>query len=293
MIRLIIGCGYLGRRVAENWRQRGDTVFAVTRSPETAEQFQSAGITPLIADVTIPESLDQFPECDTVLHAVGFDRTASPSKRQVYVDGLSEVLSRVRNRCDHFLQVSSTSVYGQENGEIIDESSDAAADHESGIICRDAERAVAELLSGSDSSFSILRLSGIYGPERLLSRIESLKTRQPLPGSPNAWLNLIHVDDAVSAVVACVDAEASPPLLLVSDDRPVRRADYYEALARALNAPPPVFNTDSPARHTRGLGKRCNNRLLRESLKLSLQFPTIAEGIPDAIARTQLPDEII
>ena len=171
MIRLIIGCGYLGRRVAENWRQRGDTVFAVTRSPETAEQFQSAGITPLIADVTIQESLDQFPECDTVLHAVGFDRTASPSKRQVYVDGMSEVLSRVRNRCYHFLQVSSTSVYGQENGEIIDESSDAAADHESGIICRDAERAVAELLSGSDSSFSILRLSGIYGPERLLSRI--------------------------------------------------------------------------------------------------------------------------
>ncbi len=51
---------------------------------------------------------------------------------------------------------------------------------------------------------NILRLAGIYGPGRLVGRIEGPSRRSKVPqGNADAWLNLIHVDDAVAAVLAC------------------------------------------------------------------------------------------
>lgn len=286
MRRLIIGCGYLGRRVAQRWLDAGDDVCALTRSEANTAAFRELGIESLIGDVTQADSLNTLPECDTVLHAVGFDRSATPSKREVYVDGLRNVLDRVAGRCGRFLHISSTSVYGQEDGELVDEDSPCEPQHESGQICLDAERLVSEAAARCDlPAATILRLSGIYGPQRLLARIEAIHEKQPLPGNPDAWLNLIHVDDAAAAVVAAADsAPGQVGLLLVSDDQPIRRRTYYETLARLLNVDEVRFDEDAPARHTRGRGKRCCNRRLREQPGLTLQYPTIETGLPQALA---------
>ena len=286
MRRLIIGCGYLGRRVAQRWLDAGDDVCALTRSEANAAAFRELGIESLIGDVTQADSLNTLPECDTVLHAVGFDRSATPSKREVYVDGLRNVLDRVAGRCGRFLHISSTSVYGQEDGELVDEDSPCEPQHESGQICLDAERLVSEAVTRGDLPVAtILRLSGIYGPQRLLARIEAIHEKQPLPGNPDAWLNLIHVDDAAAAVVAAADSAADQSgLFLVSDDQPIDRRTYYETLARLLNVNEVRFDEDAPARHTRGLGKRCYNRRLRDQLGLTLKYPTIETGLPQALA---------
>ena len=89
---LIIGCGYLGRRVAAQWRLAGHAVTALTRSPENAQTLQALGIDPILGDVLEPASLRPLPSADCVLYAVGHDKRAAPSKREVYRDGLGNVL---------------------------------------------------------------------------------------------------------------------------------------------------------------------------------------------------------
>ena len=286
MRRLIIGCGFLGRRVAVRWVERGDNVFALTRSEQNAAALRDLGVTPVLGDVTDAASLQSLPECDTVLHAVGFDRSASPSKREVYVDGLSNVLNRVAERCDRFIHISSTSVYGQQAGEWVDENSPAASETESGEICLAAERLVLDRFSDDATSGqgTVLRLSGIYGPDRLLSRIDALKNAQPLPGPEEGWLNLIHVDDAAEVVVACAETGNLTSVYLVIDDRPILRGEYYRLLAKLVDAPKPIFDPYSVARHSRGINKRCRNRRLREELGVSLSYPDIETGLAHAVS---------
>lgn len=290
MRRLIFGCGYLGFRVAMRWRDRGDTVFALTRSSERAAQLNDAGILPLIGDVTQPEAFPAFPQCDTVLHAVGFDRQAAPTKSEVYVDGLRNVLDAVSGRCGHFLHVSSTSVYAQHDGETVDEDSPCQPVSEGGQICLKAEALIhAAVRQGQPGRATILRLSGIYGPQRLLARLDAIRQNKLLPGNPEAWLNLIHVDDTATAVMTAADSPPSRSLnvgvstFLITDDRPVQRREYYERLAAQVGARSVRFDPSIDARHSHGSGKRCSNRRMHQLLQVQLQYPDITTGLPAAV----------
>ena len=93
MKRLIIGCGYLGRRGAERWTQAGDEVHAMTRSAERGAEFAASGWQPVIGDVTAPETLADLPAVDTLLFAVGMDRSRYTDIRDVYVRGLERSLA--------------------------------------------------------------------------------------------------------------------------------------------------------------------------------------------------------
>ncbi|MFP6574134.1 MAG: NAD-binding protein, partial [Pirellulaceae bacterium] len=77
MQKLIIGCGYLGQRVAHKWLQAGDQVTVLTRSAQRASELSKAGLQALVGDLTRPDSLPSFPVCETVLYAVGYDRSSS------------------------------------------------------------------------------------------------------------------------------------------------------------------------------------------------------------------------
>ena len=282
--KLIIGCGYLGRRVAAEWLRQGSAVAALTRSPERAAELRDAGIVPLLGDVTRSNSLDALPAAGTILYAVGFDRTAGHARRAVSVDGLANVLHTLGPRAERWIHVSSTSVYGQSAGEVVDEASPTEPAQENGQVCLEAEQLVRRLVPQS----IILRLAGIYGPGRLLRRLHELSSETPIPGNPAAWLNLIHVDDATAAVVAANSRGPDGSTWLVCDERPIPRRDYYELLARLATAPPPVFATECGAcvEHAVDLNKRCSSRRIRSELGLVLRYPTIADGLPQALSAT-------
>jgi len=126
----------------------------------------------------------------------------------------------------------------------------------------------------------ILRLAGIYGPGRLLAREQQIRGRELLSGNPDAWLNLIHVDDAVQSVLAAEYQGQSGTTYLICDDRPVRRREYFAALAAQLGLAPPEFEKlASNAPERRQYNKRCVNRRMREELRVELRFPTIIEGL--------------
>src|SRR3954471_3559099 len=107
--RLIVGCGYLGQRVARLWAAFSDEVFAVTRSEERAAEFAASGWRPIVADVCDSSSLSNLPTVDSVLFAVGYGRSNAQSIHDVYVGGLKNVLDRVRlNSGARFVYISST-----------------------------------------------------------------------------------------------------------------------------------------------------------------------------------------
>ena len=282
--KLIIGCGYLGKRVAAEWMSQGHRVSALTRSEEHADQFRSQGIEPIIGDITNRDSLSQLPEVETVLFAVGFDRGSGKSQREISVDGLGNVLKQIASRFGRLIAISSTSVYGQSEAEWVDETSPPQPLRLNGIVCLEAERLVwkysPQRNTRSSSTTNVLRLAGIYGPGRLLRRLDEVKSGKPIAGNPDAWLNIIHVDDAVRAILACEEQGQPGETYLVCDDKPVTRREYYQTLAELVSAEAPIFTQNEDSQN---LNKRCSNRKLHEELKVELRFPTIREGLPNAI----------
>ena len=275
---LILGCGYLGERVACNWQAAGHSIHVLTRSEDRKREFDARGWNAVVGDVACPETLAGLPTCDVVLHAIGFDRRAAHSKRTVYVDGLDNLLRSPAGESARWISISSTSVYGQSAGEWVDEDSPCAPSAEGGRICLEAETLVARWRERAGRTASVLRLSGIYGPGRLLARAEQLRSGEPLSGRGDAWLNLIHVDDAARAVCRVAGMAEPPQTLLVTDDRPLHRTEYYSLLARLADAPPPRF---AGGETETDLNKRCANRRLR-ALPLELEFPTVEAGLPHA-----------
>jgi nucleoside-diphosphate-sugar epimerase len=283
MEKLIFGCGYLGLRVARLWREAGEEVLAVTRSPGRAAELSAGGLRPIVADVASGAALNLPPEISTVLWAVGYDRSAGRSIQEVYVSGLSSGLGRLPPTVQRFIYISSTGVYGDATGSEVDEQTPCRPTREGGKACLAAE----ELLRASPLAGRtiILRLAGIYGPGRI-PRSGDLLAGKPIDAPSAGWLNLIHVDDAARIVLLAEQRAALPGLYVVSDGQPVVRGEYYRELARLLGAPPPRFAepaVDSPAAARAGSDKRVNPRHMFADLSPALLYPGYREGLAGVV----------
>jgi len=279
--KLVIGCGYLGRCVAARWQQQGHRVWATTRSSQRAEEWRTLGWQPVLCDVLDPASLRQLPRIATAVYCVAMDRTAGQSMRTVYVDGLRNVLDAwlerpEADRPSRLIYVSSTSVYGQTGGEEVDETSLAEPIEESGRVVLEAE----QLLRQRWPLAVCLRFAGIYGPGRLIGA-QMLRAGEAIKGDPEGWLNLIHRDDGVEAVLAAEEKGQAGDVYLISDDRPARRREFYARLAELLGTTPPRFETsaDQPAMPQMRANRRLCNRKAREGLNWKPRYPSFEEGL--------------
>ena len=262
--RLVVGCGYLGSRVAARWLEAGDRVFATTRSRAAA--ISAIGAEPIIGDVADENSLRELPEVDTVFWAVGFDRAAGRSSRQVHIDGLRRLLDRLPGSPRVILS-SSTGVWGETGGDIVDEESPAAPSREAGRVLVEAEAMLAAHRLGPGVA---LRFAGLYGPDRL-PRLADLAAGRPIAADPDSWLNLIHVDDAARVVCGIAELAAPRPLYVVSDNHPVRRRDWYGRLAEVTGSPPVTWDPAAP--RTRGADKQVRSERVWNDLGITPLHP--------------------
>ena len=109
----------------------------------------------------------------------------------------------------------------------------------------------------------------------------------PIHTDPNTYLNLIHVEDAVQAVLGAME-RSDQATYVVSDDRPTRRGDYYSYVAKLLRAPEPVFHpivTDETPRLRSEGNKRIWNRKMKRMLVPKLRYPTYKEGLRPLLSR--------
>jgi len=279
--KLIIGCGYLGRRVAALWRAQGDEVFATTRSRERFAEFTSLGLQPIQFDVIAVD--EPLPAVRTVLFAVGFDRTAGVDMRSVYVDGLRRSLNALPDSVERIIYISSTGVYGQNDGSIVDEESPTEPARDGGKAVLAAERTLRDHPLGRCAI--ILRLAGIYGPGRL-PRLEAIRAGEPLVTPTDSYLNLIHVEDAARIALLAEQHAVPPRTYLVSDGHPVQRRTFYQEIARRLGLPRPEFiepSTEWTAPSRAESSKRLDLRRLLTELPVKLQYPNYRHGLKEIL----------
>jgi nucleoside-diphosphate-sugar epimerase len=276
---LIIGCGYLGEAMVVSLLARGYEVMATTRGGAgRAERLKDLGATPVLFDSRVPVPL---PTSDAVISAMAVDRTSGQTMRDVHVDGLRGAANAIPDKNVDWFHVSSTSVYGQEHGEWVNEDSPCEPTDASGHIVLEAEKTLKSMIPQAN----ILRFAGIYGPERLM-RTSALMAGEPLKGDPERWLNLIHRDDGAEVVAALVAGNQQGLLLNVSDNQPIHRGDFYLEMARLLGAPTPRWVPRAPGEPW-GPHER-NNRRIDSSRMLGLvngmlRYRDYRSGLPGCL----------
>ena len=270
---LIVGYGYLGKPVAARLLAAGMTVFATTRKPERTGDLEGRGVRPVIWDVLTPAG--DLPETDAIVYCVGRDRSLAASPRELYVEGLRRTLARIACR-PKLIYVSSTGVYGDRGGEWVSESDRPEPADPTGVACLEAEDLLSATARASGWDWNVLRLAGIYGPGRLIG-VEALRRGDKVQGDPDAYLNLIHVEDAAAAVVAALERGREGETYLIADGRPARRRDFYEYSASLAGLDSPVFAPEL-ARRSRGDRRIANAKMLSE-LGVVLRYPSYREGL--------------
>jgi nucleoside-diphosphate-sugar epimerase len=268
--------------------------MAVTRSDERAIELGMAELFTIGADVTKPESLECIrylltlggPQVDCVLFAVGFDHTSGADIHTVYAQGLANVLQVLPVSVSRVIYISTTGVYGSGGGEWIDELTPPDPQRDGGRASLAAEKTLTDRPLGRNSI--ILRLAGIYGPGRI-PFLEKLRAAEPIPAPVDGYLNLIHVDDAASVVIAADTLEPfdnGPRIYCVSDGHPVERGDYYREVARQIGAPPPSFAPPDPnsLRALRAAAnRRVRNACMLNELRIKLTYADYRAGLSAAL----------
>jgi nucleoside-diphosphate-sugar epimerase len=172
---------------------------------------------------------------------------------------------------------SSTGVWGDEGGGVVDESTPPNPSREAGRVLVEAESLLAAHPAGPGTA---LRFAGLYGPGRL-PRVADLKAGLPIAADPDSWLNLIHVDDAAAVVCTVADAASPRGLYVVADGHPVRRRDWYGTLAKLTGSPEPRWDTAAP--RPRGADKRINPTLLFGDLGFWPAHPNPLVALADLV----------
>ncbi len=245
----ILGCGYLGRALAEASLAMDWEVSAFTRNEATAKDLRKAGVHYVVVgrleDKAWHSKLNF--EQDYIVNCVGAAAPNLDGYRQSYLEGLQSISEWLAHdhRCT-FIFTSSTSVYPQSQGELVDETFSNSGVSERGKILLEAEEECMALNSVKRRSF-VLRLAGLYGPGRHLL-IDKVKRGETMSGSGSRILNLIHREDAVRAIIQVLK-QTNPEvgkIYNVSDNEWAKRREIVNWIAESLGLPKVAFDDQEP-----------------------------------------------
>lgn len=271
---LVVGAGYLGSHIARDFKARKQKVFALTRNPEKAAAFEKEEINPVIADLTKPETLQALPPAHFIVLCAAPDEGDEESYRRIYLDGIKNFLDARKNlpRPHLIVLISSTSVWKERSGEWVDEETPADGDSVKSKILLASEN----LVLNSGFPAVVLRLSGIYGPGR--NRLNRMRSGAwPAAGEPDGYMNMIHVQDAVNAMIPVFKESKEGAVYTVSDDEPVLKSEFCRWMTQNAGV-----KAEGKIDTSRREGKRCRNTRLKE-LKVKFQYPTFREGYTELL----------
>jgi len=276
---LVVGTGYTGLRLLRQLPEAG--ARGLSRStPADAGRYR---IDRLDLDA-LPLSAIEWPEHYSIVYTVPPARDAGHDRR---LEALLEALLPVPER---FVYLSTTGVYGDRRGAVVTE-----ADTPRPLTTRAERRLAAEtaLTTWCDESGTqpvILRVPGIYGPDRVM--IDRVRSREPLIDDAEANPgNRIHVDDLVSACLAGLDP-ATPPGIYNLGDGDLRSSTWFSftvADLLGLPRPPVVSRSEAEASFTaRRLSflnesRRVDTTRMRNVLGVTPNYADAADGIRSSL----------
>ena len=282
---VILGCGYIGIELGRQLTAAGHEVVGVRRSDEGCAAIEDAGFAAHQADLTEPDDRAGLPDADWLVFAASSGGRNAEAAREIYVDALDGIIEAYGERAstpDRLVYTSSTGVYGDHDGEWVDESTPLEPTTDKTEVLVEAERVTLDESQSYGIDGTVARFSGLYGPDRyrLHRYIEGPVTE--------GYLNMVHRADAAGAVAYLLTADrARDEAVVVTDDEPVDKWTFADWLAAecGLDSPPKRTKKErltdeslSEAGRRRILtSKRCSNDYLRE-LGYEFEYPTFREG---------------
>lgn len=284
----IMGFGYVGSRFAHAAQLQGSQVSALIRSDAAQARAHQAGVNTIRGDLDQPSSLAQLNLQDLTVIYLAPPPATGPTD------------TRVRNfisatPADHapraLVYISTTAVYGDCGGAWVDEATPPRPTQERGARRLDAEGALLEWGTRIGCRVVILRVGGIYGPQRI--PLDRLRKGEPMVEDPvhPSFVNVIHADDLVRACLAAGEDGQHGAVFNVCDGHPLTMMHYFSTLAELAQLPVPRAITMAEA-HTQlspGMlsyvrdSRRVDNKKLRAELGVVLRFPNARVGFIDCL----------
>ncbi len=285
--------GVIGRRVVPLLVAAGHRVTALGRTPDKQAALERAGATALDVDLFDPTAVRRAVQGHEVVINLA---THIPPSWRAFVPGAWRHTNRIRSVASanlsaavlaagagRLIQESFAPIYEAAGDRWIDEDAPVrAARYNRGVL--DAE-AAAERVTREGGAGVVLRFAFFYGADSDFTQdaIRYVRRgRAPVFGSPSAFISSVSHDDAAAAVVAAL--AVLPGRYNVSDDRPVQRREFADALAAALGVASPKFFPGWVAALVGSLGEtlsrsqRISNAKLRAAGRWAPSFPSVAEG---------------
>jgi len=281
---LIAGCGYTGARLAGRLAGRGP-VLALVRSPESAAALAAAGLPAQVVDLDGPGAFQVPADLASVVYlAPPASQGEGDPRFQRFLEGLAGARPQV------LVYTSTTGVYGDTGGLAVDEAAPTAPADGASRRRLAAEDSASAWCAGHGVRCVLLRVAGIYGPQRL--PLERLRVGEPVLRPEDSNLgNRIHVDDLVAACEAALVRPVSGAVNVADGDHRSMGA-FLELVARLAGLPPPRRVTLAEARRELSPGmlaflqasRRVLNRRLREDLGVSLRYADPEAGVRASLA---------
>ena len=232
---LVVGAGFLGDAILN--------VFSVGGWEVQGVSF-GGGEGLLACDVGNTEAVNALPDADAVVHCAASERGGGEEAyRRVYLDGCRNLVSRFPQ--SRLVYTSSSSVYGQKDGETVTEESETSPDRETGRILLAAEEVVRR------AGGVVTRLAGLYGPGRSVLKRKFLEGEAVIEEDGRRFINQIHRDDAARAVHHLVSLDEFPAgeVFNVSDSETMTQKGVYEGMAK-------IFGRKLPPSGPRDLNRK-------------------------------------
>lgn len=292
---LITGAtGVIGRRVIPLLVSSGLEVTAAARNPAKAAALAKLGTKPVLLDIFSPSAAQQaMAGHDVVVNLATHIPSSSirmllpwswrENDRVRRVGSAVLVDAAIAAGVKRFIQESFAPIYAARGDEWIDEEWMLRPVRYNRTVL-DAENSATRFTEAGGVGV-ILRFAAFYGVDAVQSRDMARlvgKGLAPLPGSPEAFISSISHDDAASAAAAALSLE--PGIYNVTDDNPVRRREFFDALADCLGVAPPRFPPPWLGSLAGSLGElmsrseRISNRKLRASSSWAPKYPSVREG---------------
>jgi nucleoside-diphosphate-sugar epimerase len=282
---LIVGCGDIGCRIARSLQSR-NRVLALTSSPARLPDLRSLGVLPLLGNLDRAKTLARLAGLAT--RVVYLAPPPSEGWGDPRVVALLRAL-RKRSAPRQFVYGSTSGVYGDCGGAWVDETRTVHATTPRALRRVDAESRVRFFGRSSGVSAQILRIPGIYAPDREGGTPrERLHRGTPvLRAEDDVYTNHVHSDDLARACIAALWKGKPQRIYNVSDDTQMKMGDYFDLAADLYQMPrPPRVARDSAQQQLPVMllsfmseSRRLENQRMKRELGLALHYPTVLDGL--------------
>lgn len=274
------------RTLRGRWR-----IYALTHSENRHALLRAEGIVPVAGDLDRPETLDRL--AGLAQDVVHFAPPPGSGTRDTRTANLVRALAKGGSLPQRMVYISTSGVYGDCGGAVVDETRRAKPSSDRARRRLDAERQLRAWGAETGVHVSILRVPGIYAAERL--PLARLKAGIPaLETAQDPYTNHIHADDLARTVMAALSRGRGGRAYNASDDSWMKMGDYFDLVADQFGLPhPPRISREAAERempeNTLSFmreSRRLANRRLKKELRVRLRYPSVAQGVVAARARS-------